>query len=180
MKGFNSKTWVFGVITTVLLIAIIMPSVPIASSETIDWCETVMSGLDCTLCSNIGFKIDEGTWNNILVIPVAKDCSLGVGVIVTGNIQVVSGAQFSTNGATVLGNIISDGASKISVTGAIVNGNIQIENSKASSSVSINNNEVDGNVVFKNNEVKSEIYFNGNRSIQQNAFRRMDKKIQRR
>ena len=164
MKGFNNKTWVFGVITTVLLIAIIMPSTPIASSQTIDWCETVMSGMNCVLCSDIpmGFHITEGTFSNILVVPSLNDCSLIKDVVVTGNIQVENDAEFSTNGITILGNIISDGADRISISGININGNIQIENSNVDSVVTILNSEIGGNVLFNNNIVLRDVFFNKN------------------
>ena len=180
MKGFNSKTWVLGAITTVLLIAIIMPSAPIANSVT--FCETFMPGIDCILCNNNNIK--SGTFSNVLVVPPGTiiggvpgmECSLNTDkVLVTGNIQIESGAVFTTNGITVLGNIISDGASTISVAGININGNIQIENSDTDSIMSIINNEVGGNVLIKNNEVngKNINFFrntiNGNVEFSENA-----------
>jgi len=185
MKGFNSKIWVFGAIASILLIAIIMPSVPFANSEITDWCDALMPGVDCTLCNN--HKIDLGTFSNVLVLPASllpldedgepiTECSLNTDkVLVTGNIQIESGAVFTTNGITVLGNIISDGASTISVAGININGNIQIENSDTDSIMSIINNEVGGNVLIKNNDVngKNINFFrntiNGNVEFSENA-----------
>ena len=138
MKGFNSKIWIFGAIATILLIAIIMPSVPSASS------------VSTTLCDDA--KIDSGVFGNVVVIP-GLDCSLNEDVIVTGNILIESGASFSANNISIGGNIESDGASFISLSGVTVDGNIQIENSNVGPVITIIRSVIDGNIQFENNVV---------------------------
>jgi len=149
-----------------------MPSAPIANSVT--FCETFLPGIDCVLCDDN--KIDSGTFSNVLVIP-GLDCSLNQDVIVTGNIHVESGAEFSANDITIFGNVISDGASRISVTGATVTGNIQIENSDVGSVVVIGTSTIGGNLLFKNNEVSNSVYIsqntiNGNFEFSENTSKR--------
>ena len=138
MKGFNSKTLVFGVVTTVLLIAIIMPSVPFASSVTVTICDKA--------------KIDSGTFENVLVKD-GLDCSLNRDVVVTGNIQVESGAAFSANGISIAGNVLSDGARGISITGSTIGGNLQIKNTNLAPVISVVNNIIVGNLEINDSTV---------------------------
>ena len=122
MKGFNNKTWVFGAIATVLLIAIIMPSVPSASSVTI------------TLCDSLTIDPALSPYDNILV-QKGIDCHMGPNIVVLGNVQVESGAIFSSNGgvagvvtSTIHGNLLADGAKSISLAALDVGGNVLIKN----------------------------------------------------
>jgi len=141
MKGFNSKILVFGAIATILLIAIIMPSLPSASAAS-------------TNC--IWPKIYTGTFDN-MVVPTGFDCSLNKGVVVTGTILIESGAKFTANGVTLGGDIFADGADMVSITGSTVNGDITIKNTNYATTMSVSNNIISGNLELENNIITNGI-----------------------
>jgi len=137
MKGFNSKTWVFGAVATILLIAIIMPSVPSASA----------ADVNC-----IWPKIYTGTFDN-MVVPTGADCSLNKGVVVSGSILIESGAKFTANGVILGGDISADGADMVSITGSTINGDVTIRNTNYAPTMSISSNTITGNLLLENNIV---------------------------
>jgi len=141
MKGFNSKILVFGAIATILLIAIIMPSLPSASAVT-------------TNC--IWPKIYSGTFEDILV-QTGFDCSLNKGVVVTGSILLESGAKFTANGISVGGDITADGADMISITGSTIGGDMVIKNTNYAPVMSVSKNIITGDLELDGNYITNGI-----------------------
>ncbi len=113
MKGFNNKIWVFGAITTVLLIAVIMPSIPFSSAVT------------TTICDSAKPFTPSIEYDDVLVRS-GDTCNMKDAVI-NGNLYIESDAKFTLSRSTVAGNIQADGAKKIILERVLVGGNIQVK-----------------------------------------------------
>ena len=137
MKGFNSKILVFGAVASILLIAIIMPSLPSASAAT-------------TLC--IWPKISSGVFEDILV-QTGFDCSLNKGVVVTGSILIEEGAKFTANGVSIGGDVSADKADMISITGSTIGGDMVIKNTNYATTMSVSKNIIVGELVIEGNMI---------------------------
>jgi len=142
MKGFNSKILVFGAIATILLIAIIMPSVPSASAGPPTNC--------------IWQKTNTGVYDWI-VVPAGTECSMIKGVVVNGDIMIRQGASFSANGISIGGDVDAFKAASVSITGSTVAGDIIIEDTNWASTMSISKNIVTGDIRLINNNIENGI-----------------------
>ena len=114
MKGFTNKIWVFGAITTVLLIAIIMPSIPFSSAIT------------TTICDSAKPFTPSIEYDDVLVRS-GDTCNMRNAVI-NGNLYIESDARFTLSRSTVVGNIQADGPEKLVLSRVLVGGNIQVKN----------------------------------------------------
>jgi len=142
MNGFNNKIWVFGAITTVLLIAVIMPSIPFSSANTI------------TICDSDSRLIEDKIYDDLLVI--AGDSCMMKNVVINGNLYIESDARFTLRQSIVVGNIQADGAEQVIIQRSTVGGNIQIKNVDEGARISISrvgtvDNPIGGNVEIENN-----------------------------
>jgi len=140
MESFNKKTWMLGALTGTLLIALIMPSLPFASSENVTICDAR--------------TVRSGTFDNVLVKP-GISCKLTDSVMVLGNIYVESGAVFSASKITIGGNVQTDGAKSISLSKVIINGNVQIKNIDSKRTVNIAGSTIHGDIQLENNSAYS-------------------------
>ena len=80
-KTFNKKTGKLSALLAVLLLAVIIPSMPLANA-------------DDTICS----VSISGTHDNV-VVPSGSSCNITPGTIVNGNVKVESGGALSSFGS---------------------------------------------------------------------------------
>lgn len=146
-KTFNKKTGAFGVLSAVLLLAVIMPSMPFASA---------VNDLNC-----IGF-VSGGEYDNVKV-EKGESCILS-GVTVNGNVQanesvlvvisastVVSGDVQANESGTVLvqastisGDVIVIESDRAVVLESTISGDVQIQ--KTSVNAAVRGSSIGGNL----------------------------------
>jgi len=164
MKCFNNKTWMLGVVTVTLLVAVIMPSLPFASATH-----------DSSICHT---TIPSTIFEDMLV-PAGTTCSTAPKAIltITGNVLIESGATFTVSSITVGGNVVADGAKFVAISNSKITGNLIVKSSGSSSStVNITGGTiVNGNVQFEENTVKTlkvlDSRIDGNLQLNKNTAR---------
>jgi len=120
-----------------------------------------------TICTG---TLAAGAYTNVSV-PKNAVCVLGVGVTVTGNVTVASGAAMGIHGATVNGSVLSNDANtvdlelahvgtNVSLVGttieavaieSMIGGNVQIIGNTAGSEIFVRGSTVTGNVLLQSN-----------------------------
>jgi len=131
-KIFNKKTGALSALSTVLLLAVIMPSMPLASAGD-------------TTCT--GF-LAAGTYDGNINAP-GPFCLLGFGVTVNGDVK-QTGGDLLIAGATINGNIQAEGGHVLSMNLVTVNGDIQVKGYSlkptTTSFIGIQASSIDGNI----------------------------------
>ena len=136
MKSFNNKTWMMGVVTATLLVAVMIPSLPFASAT-----------------QQICFSIIEGVTFDNLLVEANTPCTLR-NVSVIGNVVIESGASLTALQSSIGGNVQADGSNFITLAVATVGGSVVIKNmDNGVESVNIDDSEIVGNLEFDNNSV---------------------------
>jgi len=162
-KIFNKKTGALSALSAVLLLAVIMPSMPLASA-------------DDTICTGGAAGTVTGTHDNV-VVPSGAICFI-FGATINGNVEAESGAlKLNIASSTVTGNIEADGVlGDVIVNVVTVGGDVQIKNSGGSSSDLVNvvavtiggDLEMENNTGFRvggwTNLITGNFEFNGNLS----------------
>jgi len=113
MISFNKKIWTLGALTATLLIALIIPSVPFASSNTVTICDEP--------------RTSYARYVDVLV-KSGFSCHLYRDVTVSGNVVVEDGAKFTASRIQIGGNVLADGADHVGLSRVTVGGNVQVKN----------------------------------------------------